>query len=586
MNLIYAVKNNKRKTTEEFIVELKKLNPFIDVLGEYVNANIPIECKCQKCGYEWKPRPTNLISRKGSCPGCNNRVRYTSETFLRAVSEKNNTVEILDEFVNVNSYLKVRCKECGYEWQSKGENLLQGRRCPICSKQAGAKKKIMSEEKFKQRLKKNNPDIEIIGKFLAVTERVQVRCLLCGYEWNPIADNILRGKGCCKCGIQKRTQKRKFTLEEYASKLQNITSDISVIGEYNGTQNRVAVKCNVCGYEWSPVANALLRGSGCPKCAKTSTSFMEQFILAALQHAAPEITILSRDKTAIGKELDIYIPSKNYAVEIGAWYWHKKRVKTDEEKRKLCGNSGIKLLVIYDCVPHNLVCEKNSEQYFFDYSLSDEKDYCTLKKIIKYICLINKINFERLNDAWEKIENEATENSKMITTDEFIEQLKAKNSDIKICGKYQGSKSAIKCQCAICRYKWQATPYHLLNGTGCPKCAGRFRTHEEFMELFKRKGNRNVEIVGEYYNTVTKIRCRCKICGGEWDSMPYHILNGQACGKCNGGVKKKVRCINNNIIYDSLKEASIDTGVSISSICCCCNNKKKSVKGLSFEYVK
>ena len=43
----------KRKTHEEFVAEVNKLNPHIEISGLYVNAESKINCKCNVCGYEW-----------------------------------------------------------------------------------------------------------------------------------------------------------------------------------------------------------------------------------------------------------------------------------------------------------------------------------------------------------------------------------------------------------------------------------------------------------------------------------------------------------------------------------------------------
>ena len=52
-------------------------------------------------------------------------------------------------------------------------------------------------------------------------------------------------------------------------------------------------------------------------------------------------------------------------------------------------------------------------------------------------------------------------------------------------------------------------------------------THEEFMERFyiKNENAENIEILGEYINIDTKIKCRCKIDGYKWETIPYSLLN-------------------------------------------------------------
>lgn len=49
-----------------------------------------------------------------------------------------------------------------------------------------------------------NPNIEIIGTYTKSTERI--KCKLDGYEWNPIAAELLRGRGCSVCSRKKWVQ--------------------------------------------------------------------------------------------------------------------------------------------------------------------------------------------------------------------------------------------------------------------------------------------------------------------------------------------------------------------------------------------
>lgn len=47
-----------------------------------------------------------------------------------------------------------------------------------------------------------------------------------------------------------------------------------------------------------------------------------------------EDQVISCDKSAIGMELDVYIPKYKIAIEPGSWYFYKNRVFNDIEKQK------------------------------------------------------------------------------------------------------------------------------------------------------------------------------------------------------------------------------------------------------------
>ena len=117
------------------------------------------------------------------------------------------------------------------------------------------------------------------------------------------------------------------------------------------------------------------------------------------------------------------------------------------------------------------------------------------------------------------------------TTEEFKQEMKEINDDIEILGEYKSALTKIKCKCKIDGHEWEATPHDLLSGRGCPKCYGRNKTTEEFVNELKEI-NDNIEILGEYIKSNIKIKCKCKIDGYEWEVTPNSLLNGSGCPKC------------------------------------------------------
>ena len=62
----------RNKTTEEFRDQLHKINPNIEVVGEYVNSRTQLLCRCTICNKEWLIRPNDLVNGHG-CPACKSR---------------------------------------------------------------------------------------------------------------------------------------------------------------------------------------------------------------------------------------------------------------------------------------------------------------------------------------------------------------------------------------------------------------------------------------------------------------------------------------------------------------------------------
>lgn len=61
---------------------------------------------------------------------------------------------------------------------------------------------------------------------------------------------------------------KKVTHEDFVNNLKNINKNIEVLGIYTKSRDKIKVKCKICRNEWEVTPNNLLRGRGCPKCAK------------------------------------------------------------------------------------------------------------------------------------------------------------------------------------------------------------------------------------------------------------------------------------------------------------------------------
>ena len=117
----------------EFIRNVEMVNPNIEVIGSYINANTPITVRCKQCGYEWNASPSNLKNGSG-CPRCKRKLKKTNEQFIQELSEVNSFVEPLEEYVGAHTKIKVRCEKCGREWFSSPNTLLRGNGCRICAR--------------------------------------------------------------------------------------------------------------------------------------------------------------------------------------------------------------------------------------------------------------------------------------------------------------------------------------------------------------------------------------------------------------------------------------------------------------------
>lgn len=90
----------------------------------------------------------------------------------------------------------------------------------------------------------------------------------------------------------------------------------------------------------------------------------------------------------------------------------------------------------------------------------------------------------------------------------------------------------IKWQCMHCKYIWETSSHKIINNkTGCPKCSGNLKLNNKIVD--ERIEKRSITRVGNYITTNSKIEWSCKECKNIWKATPCHILNGEGCPRCS-----------------------------------------------------
>lgn len=132
--------NRYKPTTDEFRDDMLRINPTITVIGKYENRKTPIECKCSVCGYTWFPTPNNLCKGSG-CPSCAGLNKKTTKQFIDELKEINPDIIVLGEYKGSKVDIACKCKVCGFEWSARPNNLLCNRTsCPSCDQSKGERR--------------------------------------------------------------------------------------------------------------------------------------------------------------------------------------------------------------------------------------------------------------------------------------------------------------------------------------------------------------------------------------------------------------------------------------------------------------
>ncbi|MBQ7640219.1 MAG: hypothetical protein IJS91_04420 [Bacteroidales bacterium] len=392
----------------------------------------------------------------------------------------------------------------------------------------------ITNESFLKKVSEINDRIEFLDEYKGYRKKIKCRCKDCGYVWMSTPASLYKSQKCPSCfGTHNNRERNLLMRNSFVKKVQEINPSITIIGEYTRLTDTIKCKCNNCGNEWTPYANNLLKGYGCPKCSKSGTSFMEQLLLLVLINAFNgKCEVVSRDRSVIGMELDILIPTLKVAIEPGSWSMHKKALKRDTEKRRLCNEHGIRIITIYDSYTEEKPPFK-TDCLVFPYDLGSEKNHSTLRNIIvPFLFHLLGLNAEFDDPSWRGFEQEAKKRSLALSTESFKERIKAISPTITILGDYVSEKTPIKCKCEICGYVWDAFPSNLFKGRGCFKCNGNPPKNTSLFQKELSVINPKIIVLGEYKSSKQRIRCKCAECGYEWEAFPGNLLRGHGCTNC------------------------------------------------------
>lgn len=125
-----------------------------------------------------------------------------------------------------------------------------------------------------------------------------------------------------------------------------------LVGKYVAALSPVTVRCTTCNNESQKKLHVLEHGGRCHTCFPVRVSRWQGEIADYVKSLTKDVS--TNDRNAIAPyELDIYVPSKNFAIECHGIYWHSNAItkfdpKHTEKKRLLARAAGISLLVIFE----------------------------------------------------------------------------------------------------------------------------------------------------------------------------------------------------------------------------------------------
>lgn len=329
-----------------------------------------------------------------------------------------------------------------------------------------------THEEFVRQLTEVNSDIKILGTYFDSREKIELECLICGHKWKTMPSHALQGKGCPECARNRITK----THEQFVEELNKINQNIICLDKYINMKTKIKFKCLTCKHIWQTTPSHVLRGQGCPECALGKTRKTNDEFINELKLINPKIKV------------------------------HEKYI-----------NNHTKLL-----------CE------------------CLIDGNIWYASPNSLLTNHGCPECWKK--------SKILEEGQFFKLAEENCPDIKILSSYTKASDNYLCECKVCGHKWTISGTHIIQGkTGCRECYRKNKrlTNDEFIERLSKITNLIIPL-DEYFDSNTKIKFKCKVCDHVWDAAPFSILSGNGCPECkySSGEQKIKEVLNKyNISY-------------------------------------
>ena len=578
---------------------------------------------CSK-GHKWEAIISNRTKKGSGCPYCAGNKAISGINDFKTLYP-----ELADEWnyfkngdLRPEDYLPYSEKKvwwtgkCGHEWQALIKERTVGNNCPYCA----GKRVLYGFNDFETWCKNNKREdlliewdkelnINTLPKDIlpSTNKKYNWVCHKCGYKWRAIVNSRTRpnGTGCPACGGQKVIKGRNDleTIYPEIAKEWNYEKNEILPSECTAHSDRKVWWLGKCGHIWQDsISHRTGRDSGCPVCYQQArTSFPEQTIFYYVKKYYSDAINGDRDVLE-GKELDVFIPSRNIAIEYDGEIWHESKEK-DELKNNLCKEKGIKLFRIREKECPSLkesdsfvqiVCKSHDrlglETAIFDLlKMIDESKEYEVNISKDYIEIHNQFIVRQVNGSLSTLYPELAKEWHPI-----------KNGDIK--------PNMVKPRATYrawwlgkCGHEWQSAVYsRTANGSGCPYCSTPAR---KLLKGFNDLEARYPQIAKEWHPTKNapllpsdvlagnrkKVWWLCPKCGNEYLASPSHRVTGTACPKCAIRITaekkyKKIKNIDTGEVFDSIKSACQKYGIAGANITKCCKGERNRAGGYRWKF--
>lgn len=166
----------------------KNFNDDFELIGEYKNAKSEVRLKHKVCNNEFLVKPYNFVSNSKGCKVCSDKAETN---FKKKIYELvGDEYTIIGKYQSTNKNVEIKHNKCGYKWEVRPSNFLNGSRCPKCL----------------NRIKRNNEDIQklisdvfgdrytLVSKYKNGKEKIRIKDNLKEIEFECFLASLLVSK--------------------------------------------------------------------------------------------------------------------------------------------------------------------------------------------------------------------------------------------------------------------------------------------------------------------------------------------------------------------------------------------------------
>ena len=319
-------------------------------------------------------------------------IKNTEEDYFDRIRKLNEHLEITGYYnTYIDSKLHIKCKTCGYEWDSTPKTFRGVKHCKKCSSRKTENPNVTHNE-FLELMKEKYPSIKITGHYSSASKSITCECLDCGNKEKIHTTTLVRGTYKCRiCNYNKENIiVGKNDIKTINPVLYDCLKDKLINEKYSiNSRNKTTFICPSCGNElYKTITHVHKRGLKC-KC-QDGNSLGEKYFFNVIKSVDPNVQIEINLNNNLKYRYDFFgevnglkwiceIQGKQHSIksfETCGGRTLAEEIQNDKDKKEYALNNGIDLYIQLDSKNSGFTYLKNKIlesklSQIYDFSLVD-----------------------------------------------------------------------------------------------------------------------------------------------------------------------------------------------------------------------